>query len=59
MEKRGLKYIKGGRRSNGSVALRCEWKDWSLFVRAKSGMFEGIVVPMLLYGCGAWAVNAK
>lgn len=28
-------------------------------LQAKIGMFEGIVVPTVLYGCESWALNAE
>jgi len=39
-------------------ALRGVWRKRDLSVEAKMGMFEGIVVPSVLYGCEAWALNA-
>jgi len=39
-------------------ALRGVWRKRDLPVEAKMGMFEGIVVPSVLYGCEAWALNA-
>lgn len=32
------------------------WKE-RLFGRVKMGIFEGIVVPSIMYGYEAWAVN--
>ncbi len=40
-------------------ALRSVWKEKSVSLQAKIGMFEGIVVPTVLYGCESWALNAE
>lgn len=51
--------------ANGAIgaeilgALRSVWKERSLSVRVKIGMFDYIVVPVVLYGCEAWAVYNK
>jgi hypothetical protein len=34
------------------------WKGEGLSRNAKRGMYEGIVVPMLLYGNEVWATGA-
>ena len=40
-------------------ALRSVWKETSVSRQAKMGMYESIVVPTVMYGCEAWALNAK
>lgn len=37
-------------------ALRNVWKESSLSVRAKVGVFDGAVVPSVLYMCKVWAL---
>lgn len=32
-------------------------RERSLSERVKMSMFEGITVPMMLYGCKAWAMD--
>ena len=38
-------------------AMKNVWKERTISWRAKMGMFEGIVVPTILYGCEAWAID--
>ena len=40
-------------------ALRSVWKERSVSLQAKIGMFEGIVAPSVMYGCEAWTLNAR
>ncbi|XP_069947548.1 RNA-directed DNA polymerase from mobile element jockey isoform X1 [Cherax quadricarinatus] len=47
--------IDEGKRVSG--ALRSLWRQRTLFLEAKRGMYESIVLPTLLYGCEAWVVN--
>lgn len=39
------------------VLLRNVWKERSLLLRAKMGVFDGLVVPFVLYGCKAWSLD--
>ena len=56
MEEEILHRIREGKKMLGG--LREVWSKDQLTRMIKTRMFECMVVPTVLYGCGSWAVNA-
>lgn len=47
-----------GERKKMGGALKYLWKEISLFMVAKNGMYKNIMVLTLSYGCEAWVLTA-
>ena len=40
-------------------ALKSVWKERSVGMKAKMGMYEGVVVPSMLYACETWGLSEQ
>lgn len=59
MEQMGAEVNQVGERIKVMVALKRVYKGRSLSVRVKMGVFDGIVVPLVLCRCKPWGLCTK